>query len=100
MDLEAEVVTIVNGGGTPQEMSGWTLISEVGGQMFRFPDGFTLAAGATVQVTSGPNRYSDPPAVLQWLNADGTPRIANVWNNAGDPAVLKNAAGAIVSRFP
>ena len=100
VDLEAEVVTIANGGSAPQEMTGWTLISEVGGQVFRFPNGFTLAAGATVQVTSGPNGYSDPPAVLQWLNVDGTPRIANVWNNGGDPATLKNAAGAIVSRFP
>ena len=98
--LETEVVTIGNGGSAPQEMTGWTLISEVGGQVFRFPNGFILAAGATVQVTSGPNRFSDPPAVLQWLNADGTPRIANVWNNDGDPAVLKNAAGAIVSRLP
>ena len=100
VNLETEVVTIGNGGSVPQEMTGWTLISEIGGQMFRFPNGFILAAAATVQVTSGSNGYSDPPAVLQWLNAVGTPRIANVWNNDGDPAVLKNAAGAIVSRFP
>lgn len=100
VNLETEVVTIGNGGNAPQEMTGWTLISEVGGQVFRFPNGFILAVGATVQITSGPNGYSDPPAALQWLNVDGTPRIANVWNNDGDPATLKNAAGANVSRFP
>ena len=42
-------------------MTGWTLVSEIGGQVFRFPNGFTLAAGATVQITSGPHGYSAHP---------------------------------------
>ena len=94
------MVTIVNGGSTAQQMTGWILISEVGNQVFRFPGGFILDAGATVQVTSGPSGRSDLPGVLQWLNADGTPRIANVWNNNGDPVLLKDAQGNLVSRFP
>jgi competence protein ComEC len=94
------VVTIANLGGAPQSMTGWTLVSEVGGQSFRFPDGFTLAPGAAVLVTSGPNGYLAPPVVLQWLKSDGTPSGGYVWNNDGDPAALRDAAGSTVSRFP
>ena len=100
VDLGAEVVTIVNQGSASQDMTGWTLISEVGSQVFHFPDGITLAAGATVLITSGAESYSDPPQVLQWLNADGTPRMSNVWNNSGDPATLRDAAGNVVSTYP
>ncbi len=100
VDLVEELVTIANIGGVSQNMTGWTLTSEVGSQVFRFPDGFTLAAGATLLVTSGPNAYSDPPAVLQWLKADGTPRVAAVWNNDGDPATLRDAGGKIISTYP
>ena len=77
-----------------------TAPSDAGSQVFRFPNGFVLAPGATVRVTSGSSSYSDPPAVLQWLNADGTPRKSNVWNDQGDPAILKDAEGNVVSRFP
>ncbi len=100
VDLRGEVVTIVNLGGAPQSMAGWTLVSEAGGQSFRFPDGFTLAPGATVLVTSGPNGYLAPQVVLQWLKSDGTPSGGYVWNNDGDTAVLRDAAGNTVSRFP
>jgi competence protein ComEC len=94
------VVTIANLGGALQSMTGWTLVSEAGGQSFRFPDGFTLAPGATVLVTSGPNRYLAPPVVFQWLKSDGTPSGSYVWNNDGETAVLRDAAGSTVSRFP
>ena len=100
VDLETEVVTIVNLGNVPQNMTGWMLVSEVGGQAFRFPSGHTLAPGATVLVTSGPNGHLAPPAVLQWLKSDGTPSRAYVWNNDGDPALLMDADGNTVSRFP
>ena len=99
VDLQGEMVTIVNLGSAPQDMIGWTLTSEEGSQVFRFPNGFVLAPGATVRVTSGSSSYSDPPAVLQWLNADGTPRKSNVWNDQGDPAILKDAEGSVVSTF-
>ncbi len=100
VDLQGEVITIVNLGSAHQDMTGWTLTSEEGSQVFRFPNGFTLAPGATVQITSGSSSYSDPPAVLQWLNADGTPRKSNVWNDQGDLARLKDAEGNVVSTFP
>ena len=100
VNLETEVVTIVNLGSALQNMTGWMLVSEVGGQAFRFPNGYTLALGATVLVTSGPNGYLAPHAVLQWLKSDGTPSRGYVWNNDGDPAILMDADGNTVSRFP
>ena len=100
VDLGAEVVTIANLGNAPENMTSWMLVSEVGGQAFRFPSGYTLAPGATVLVTSGPNGYLAPPAVLQWLKSDGTPSKGYVWNNDGDPALLMDADGNTVSRFP
>ena len=65
-----------------------------------FPPGFILAAGVSVKVTSGPNAYTDPRHVLQWLKADGTPYEAFIWNNDGDPAVLYDNLGNVVSTFP
>ena len=100
VNLETEVVTIANLGSASQNMTGWMLVSEVGGQAFRFPGGYTLAPGATVLVTSGPTGNLAPPAVLQWLKSDGTPSKAYVWNNDGDPAILMDADGNTVSRFP
>ncbi|MCH8940192.1 MAG: lamin tail domain-containing protein [Chloroflexi bacterium] len=98
VDLQAEIVTIVNVGDTPQDMTGWTLLSTVGGQSFVFPQ-LVLAPGATVRVTSGPNAFSAPPEVFQWLKADGSPSVGYVWNNDGDPAVLLDAAGNTVSTY-
>ncbi|MDO8751026.1 MAG: lamin tail domain-containing protein [Dehalococcoidia bacterium] len=100
VDLVGEVVTLVNQGDAPQNMSGWVLFSVVGEQRFVFPSGFTLASGATVKVTSGDNAYADPPNVLQWLKADGMPSKAFIWNNASDPAVLYDNQGNVVSTFP
>ncbi len=100
VDLVGEVVTIANLGDASQDMSRWTLLSVQGNQRFIFPSGFTLAPGATVKVISGPNGYYAPPAVLQWLKTDGTPYVAYVWNDAGDPAVLYDNQGNVVSTFP
>lgn len=100
VDLVGEVVTIANLGDASQDMSRWTLLSVTGNQRFLFPSGFTLASGATVKVTSGPNGYYAPPAVLQWLNSDGTPSKAFIWNNDGDPAVLYDNQGNVVSTLP
>ncbi|MBI4199181.1 MAG: lamin tail domain-containing protein [Chloroflexi bacterium] len=93
MDLQAEVVIIANLGGAPQDMSGWTLLSVQGNQRFAFPPGFVLNPGATVRVTSGPNAYANPPAVLRWTTQ-------YIWNNDGDPAVLYDSQAREVSRFP
>ncbi len=100
VDLVGEVVTLANQGSASLDMTGWTLVSDVGSQVFQFPDGFVLAPDATVLVTSGPDGYSEPPAVLQWLRADGSPSRGYVWNNDGDPAHLRDGQGEVVSTFP
>ncbi|MBI4198359.1 MAG: lamin tail domain-containing protein [Chloroflexi bacterium] len=102
VDLKAEVVTIVNQGDAPQDMTGWTLVSQTGSQVFRFPSGYTLPPGGSVQITSGPEScaQSPPPSTLPWLNADGSCRKSTVWNDTGDPALLYNAGGDLVSSFP
>ncbi len=97
--MTGEVVTIANLGSTPQEMTGWVLLSVTGDQSFVFP-AYTLAANAVVKVTSGPNGYSDPPRVLQWRKADGTPYVGYIWNNDGDPATLSDLEGNVVAKFP
>lgn len=86
-DLSGEVVTIKNAGTTNVAMAGWKLVSVQGNQTFTFPT-FTLKAGASVKVTSGPNASSGTN-VLKWTTA-------NIWLNSGDPAKLINSKGALV----
>ena len=43
---------------------------------FFFPNGYSLAAGATVRIESYTGASSNPPAVLFWTSAA-------LWNNAG-----------------
>jgi len=70
-------------------MTGWTL-ADASGATYRFPE-FTLAPGAEVRVwvRAGADTATD----LYWG------RSQPVWNNSGDTAVLRDAAGAEVSRF-
>ena len=71
-------------------MSDWYLESAVGPQTFNFPMSFVLPPGATVRIESYTGAKNDPPQTLLW-SPDA------IWNNAGDKAILRNAAGAIVS---
>lgn len=92
IDLHDEVVTIKNTGSSDVDMSGWVLVSEVGNQSYTFPYGYILKAGATVRVWSGRNAKDNPPADLKWTGS-------YIWNNDGDPGVLKDASGNVVSRY-
>lgn len=85
-----EYIVLQNQGTAPQDMSDWYLESAVGPQTFNFPIGFVLPAGATVRIESYTGARNDPPQTLLW-STDA------IWNNAGDKAILRNAAGAIVS---
>lgn len=93
VDLQGEVVTVRNDGTGAVNMTGWKIVSTVGNQTFTFPAGYTLSAGGTVRVTSGPSAVSNPPGYLKWSGA-------YIWNNDGDPAELRDAAGSVVSRYP
>lgn len=97
-----EIVTITNLGGTSQDMTGWYLIShtptlplpcnQVAGQKFTFPNGFTLAAGQSVEIQSDSLSINNPPAILDWTNS-------SIWNNAGDGGTLYDSSSAIVDVY-
>lgn len=91
LNLAGEVVLIRNHGASPVDLAGWTLVSEVGDERFTFPQ-LTLAPGASVEVVSGGSAVHDPPVRLRWIDR-------NIWNNAGDSALLLDAAGRTVSRL-
>ncbi len=87
-DGSDEYVTIVNNGPASQLMTGWTLTSVVGSQIYPFPTGFTLAAGATVRIHSGPTALNAPPTDLKWSGA-------YYWANDGDKAALHDDTGTL-----
>lgn len=86
-DLSAEVVAIKNMGTTNVAMAGWKLVSVQGNQTYTFPT-YTLKAGATIKVTSGPNALANSYN-LKWTTA-------NIWLNSGDPAKLYDSKGALI----
>jgi eukaryotic-like serine/threonine-protein kinase len=85
-----EYILLQNQGTAPQDMSGWYIESAVGPQTFNFPIGFVLAPGASVRIESYTGAQNDPPQTLLW-SPDA------IWNNAGDKAILRNAAGKTIS---
>lgn len=92
-DTMPEAVVIRNTSAFAQSMDGWSLVSVVGPQTFRFSDqapGFVLAAGSTVRLESYTNAGNNPPAVLFWTSSA-------IWNNAGDKAELRDPNGQVVS---
>jgi competence protein ComEC len=90
VDLRAEVVIIANSGTETVDLSGWRLVSVKGEQVFHFPPGTILAAGATVQIVSGKDAAAGA-GVLVWTKND-------IWNNSGDPAELYDANQRLISR--
>ena len=58
-----QLVTIENAGSGTADLSGWWIYSETGNDLFRFPDGTELAAGATLTV--GCTDYAGTPD-LRW----------------------------------
>ncbi len=90
---------IQNSGAAPVDLSGWINQSYGGDtcrpmpdQVFSFPAGFQLAAGASVLVHSGPGAFGNPPGDLLWTSK-------NIWNNTGDRADLRDAGGHVVSTW-
>ena len=85
-----EYILLQNQGTARQDMSGWYIESTIGPQTFNFPIGFALAPGASVRIESYTGAQNDPPQTLLW-SPDA------IWNNAGDKAILRNAAGKTIS---
>lgn len=86
----AEYVDLENNGTQPQNLSGWKIVSETGGQTCWL--GGLINAGSTLRVwTKNPNDGG--------YNCNfGTKYI---WNNSeSDPAALYNEQGKLISRYP
>jgi len=92
VDLAGEVVTITNRSAQSVDVSGWVLVSEVGNQRFTFPSGTVVATNSSITVVSGPNATAGTGRLV-WTRS-------LIWDNDGDPAVLQDAGGREVSRFP
>jgi hypothetical protein len=94
-----EVITIANQGTTPQEMTGWSIQSyggascqPVADQVYSFPVGYTLTAGQSVRVHSGPDAVNNPPADLFWTTG-------NIWNDGSDRGDLRAPGGSVVDSY-
>lgn len=92
-DLKAEVVTLTNYDRVNADMTGFTLVSVKGNETFKFPNGFILRSGQSVNITSGPNAFHQPPQSLKWTNA-------NVWDDGGDAAKLFEFPGSMLDETP
>ena len=84
--LNAEWVTITNHAATKRTLTGWTL-RDGQSHVYHFPT-FALAAGASVRVHTG--HGSNGAHNLYWGSG------SYIWNNTGDKATLKNAAGTVM----
>jgi hypothetical protein len=89
--LDNEYVVLVNTGKVQVDLSGWKLVSSVGGQTYALPAGTSLKPGTSISIVSGVGGKKGT-GTLFWTGS-------NVWNNSGDPALLYNAAGAMVSKY-
>lgn len=84
--LNAEQVVIKNVSTKAQTLTGWTLRDKQN-HVFRFPT-FQLAAGQSVTVHTGKGTATQQH---RYYNA-----AWYIWNNTGDQAILRNAAGATI----
>ena len=84
--LNAEWVQIKNTTSSSKTLTGWTL-RDAASHVYAFGT-FHLAAGASVKVHTGSG--SNTGANLYWRST------WYIWNNSGDTATLRNAAGATV----
>ena len=90
-NLNGEYLVIVNLSGQPADLGGFTLRDESSSNRYRFPPGWTLAAGGRATVHSGSGL--DRPGRLYW----GSSR--SIWNNSGDRAFLLNPSGGIAAEY-
>jgi len=81
--LNAEWARITNFTAKARKLTGWT-VRDISGHIFHFPT-YTLRAGASVKIHTG--RGANTRTDLYWRQDN------YVWNNDGDTAILKNAAG-------
>lgn len=90
LDPAADILVLENTGSAPADLSGWFVSSERGGELFVFPEGTTVAPGATLTLSS---LDSASAGDFVWQEK-------NVWHNSkDDPARLWDAWGREISRI-
>lgn len=87
-----EYVEISNTGAAAQDMSGWSVSGSKGDELFYFPNGYVLEAGATVRLHSGTDDVDAPPGDVYWTEK-------TVWNNDGETVYLRDAEGNLVNEY-
>lgn len=87
-NLNDEYVTFENTGAETLDFSGWT-VSDEAGHTYTFPDGTSLAPGATVTLHSGSG--SDTTSDRYWGASSA------IWNNGGDTVTVKDDTGTLVT---
>lgn len=86
-NLDGETVTLTNDGSDTLDLSGWTVRDEAD-HVYRFPDGTTLAPGASLTLHTGSGEDGDGD--YYW----GQSRP--VWNNGGDTVTVSTSTGQTV----
>ena len=86
-----EYVEFLNQSAEVEDMTGWKLVSLIGGQTFVFPTGFTMQPEQTCRVYT--NEYHPESCGLSFGSGSA------IWNNSGDIAVILDAQGQEVSRY-
>ena len=86
-----ENVVIENAGTSAQDMTGWKVEDRGSKNTFNFPAGFSLGAGASVELVSGTSG-DDTGETIYWNKRP-------VWNNDGDTASLIDSSGQLASEM-
>lgn len=90
LDKKAEYIVIENSSDNRVDLTGWKIVSVLGGQTFTFP-AFSLEAGDSVKVG---DTESNSGVDFHWLDGGGT------WNNSkSDPAELYDSNGQLIDRY-
>lgn len=82
-----EIVVVENSGTSAQDMTGWKVEDRGPKYTFNFPAGFSLEAGASVELVSGASG-DDTGETIYWNKRP-------VWNNDGDTASLIDSSGQL-----
>ncbi len=89
-EMEFESLQLENVGIAAVDLSNWTLTEVRDGNVFTFPDGFTLPSQGRVRIwtQAGPHGPTD----LYWNRSDPA------WDNNSDEAILRDTAGNEIAR--
>lgn len=89
-DIDGEYVLIRNSGAAVANLAGWTLTDGGGHHSYVFPP-VAIAPGAELRLWT--RAGADDAANLYWGSRGA------IWNNDGDSATLRDAAGNLVGRY-